>query len=57
MECGLTSRFYAAVSQLGATAVGEINAMRAHSSPIRAYLLDAMVYDVMYARFPVARAK
>jgi hypothetical protein len=34
-----------------------INAMRAHSSPMRAYLLDAMVYDVMYARFPIARAK
>jgi hypothetical protein len=38
-------------------AMGMIDAMRAHSSPMRAYLLDAMVYDVMYARFPVARAK
>lgn len=31
--------------------------MRAHSSPMRAYLLDAMIYCMMYARFAVACAE
>ena len=41
----------------GCTIAGDLNAMRAHSSPMRAYLLDAMIYCMIYARFAVACAE